>query len=406
MGLGSGIQDLRSGIQDLRSGIQDLRSGIQDLEKTYSGSRIQGSNRHPIPDPGSGSATLVICRACRSHFTCWSRWSEWQSTCCSWRSCWSCHQLIIHCLLGYLQGMPLSFYLLKPVKRVTEYPLLMEKLLKLSSADHPVFIVVICSACRSHSTRWSRWSEWQSTRCSWRSCWSCHQLINQRLLWLFAVHAALILPAEAGEASDRVPAAHGEAAEAVISWSSSVYCGYLQCMPLSIHLQKPVKRVTEYPLLKEKLLKLSSADHPAFIVVICRACHSHSICWNPWSEWQSTRCSRRSCWSCHQLIIQRLLLLFAGHATLILPAETREASDRVPAAHGEAAEAHSSWSSGLSQHSGIQLGWKFFGHHLEHGSGSMTFWCGFGSADTRLWLMDPDPAIFVIDLQDANKKLI
>ncbi len=49
-------------------------------------------------------------------------------------------------------------------------------------------------------------------------------------------------------------------------------------------------------------------------------------------------------------------------------------------------------------------------------SGSMKFWCGSGSgsgsADSCLWLMDPDsdpdadPAIFVIDLQDANKKLI
>ncbi len=29
-------------------------------------------------------------------------------------------------------------------------------------------------------------------------------------------------------------------------------------------------------------------------------------------------------------------------------------------------------------------------------SGSMTFWCGSGSAN-------PDPAIFVIDLQDAHK---
>ncbi len=40
--------------------------------------------------------------------------------------------------------------------------------------------------------------------------------------------------------------------------------------------------------------------------------------------------------------------------------------------------------------------------------GSMTCWCGSGSADPCLWLMDPDsdPAIFVIDLQDANKKLI
>jgi hypothetical protein len=44
--------------------------------------------------------------------------------------------------------------------------------------------------------------------------------------------------------------------------------------------------------------------------------------------------------------------------------------------------------------------------------GSMTFWCGSGSgsADPCLSLMDPvvdsDPAIFVIDLQDANKKRI
>ncbi len=45
-------------------------------------------------------------------------------------------------------------------------------------------------------------------------------------------------------------------------------------------------------------------------------------------------------------------------------------------------------------------------------SGSMTCWCGSGSgsADPCYWLMDPDagpdPAIFVNDLQDANKKLI
>ncbi len=70
---------------------------------------------------------------------------------------------------------------------------------------------------------------------------------------LYAGHAALIRPAEAGEASDRVPAAHGEAAGL-------------------------------------------------------------------------------------QLIIQGFLLLFAGHAALFLPAEAGEASDRVPAAFGEAAE--------------------------------------------------------------------
>jgi hypothetical protein len=38
--------------------------------------------------------------------------------------------------------------------------------------------------------------------------------------------------------------------------------------------------------------------------------------------------------------------------------------------------------------------------------GSMTFWGGSGSADPCLLLMDPAPAIFVIDLQDASKKLI
>ncbi len=39
---------------------------------------------------------------------------------------------------------------------------------------------------------------------------------------------------------------------------------------------------------------------------------------------------------------------------------------------------------------------------------SWTFWCGSGCADPYLRLMDPDPdpAIFVIDLQNANKKLI
>jgi hypothetical protein len=84
--------------------------------------------------------------------------------------------------------MPLSFYLLKPVQRVREYPL--------------------------------------------------DQLIIQGLLWLFAGHAALVLPAEAGEVSDRVL----------------------------------------YMLLMEKLLKLSLANHPGFIVVICRACHSRSTC--------------------------------------------------------------------------------------------------------------------------------
>ncbi len=39
--------------------VWDPGSEIQDPEKTYSGSRIQESNRHRIPDPESGSATLL-----------------------------------------------------------------------------------------------------------------------------------------------------------------------------------------------------------------------------------------------------------------------------------------------------------------------------------------------------------
>ena len=36
-----------------------------------------------------------------------------------------------------VQGMPLSFFLLKPVKRITEYPILLEKLVKHTEVDHP-----------------------------------------------------------------------------------------------------------------------------------------------------------------------------------------------------------------------------------------------------------------------------
>jgi hypothetical protein len=42
--------------------IWDPGSDILDPEKTYSGSRIQGSKRHRIPDPGYGSATLPALR--------------------------------------------------------------------------------------------------------------------------------------------------------------------------------------------------------------------------------------------------------------------------------------------------------------------------------------------------------
>ncbi len=56
-------------------------------------------------------------------------------------------------------------------------------------------------------------------------------------------------------------------------------------------------------------------------------------------------------------------------------------------------------------------------HHLHtppqqsvNGSTSVAdpwhFWYGSGSADPCLWVIDPDPAIFIKDLQDANKKLI
>ncbi len=51
------------------------------------------------------------------------------------------------------------------------------------------------------------------------------------------------------------------------------------------------------------------------------------------------------------------------------------------------------------------LWWK-----IKQCSGSMIFWggSGSGSLDPCFWIMDPDPdpAIFVIDLQDASKKLI
>ncbi len=45
---------------------------------------------------------------------------------------------------------------------------------------------------------------------------------------------------------------------------------------------------------------------------------------------------------------------------------------------------------------------------LHQCSGSMTFWggSGSGSSDPCFWLMDPDPAIFVRDLQDSSKNLI
>jgi hypothetical protein len=46
---------------DLGSGIRDPGTGKNLFRIPDSGSRIQGSKRHRIPDPGSGSATLQKC---------------------------------------------------------------------------------------------------------------------------------------------------------------------------------------------------------------------------------------------------------------------------------------------------------------------------------------------------------
>jgi hypothetical protein len=63
-------------------------------------------------------------------------------------------------------------------------------------------------------------------------------------------------------------------------------------------------------------------------------------------------------------------------------------------------------------------GYTSIGDPCQQYCGSMIFWCGSGSgsgfADSCLWLIDPDwdpdvdpdPAIFVIDLQDAKDKKV
>jgi hypothetical protein len=55
-----------------------LGSGIQDPEKTYSGSRIQGSKRHRIPDPDpqhclAGTGTVVLGRIACQIVECFKR---------------------------------------------------------------------------------------------------------------------------------------------------------------------------------------------------------------------------------------------------------------------------------------------------------------------------------------------
>jgi hypothetical protein len=60
-------------VSDPGSEIRDPRSGIWDLEKTYSGSRIQGSKRHRIPDPDPQHCVfrsvlyIKITRICCTH---------------------------------------------------------------------------------------------------------------------------------------------------------------------------------------------------------------------------------------------------------------------------------------------------------------------------------------------------
>ena len=41
-----------------------------------------------------------------------------------------------------VKGMPLSFFLLKPVKRVMDYPMLVEKILKNTESSHPDYFFV------------------------------------------------------------------------------------------------------------------------------------------------------------------------------------------------------------------------------------------------------------------------
>ncbi len=62
-------------VWDPGSGIRDPGSGIRKKPIPDPGTRIQGSKRHRIPDPGSGSATLGA--------------PVWRG----WRHCWRCRGL-------------------------------------------------------------------------------------------------------------------------------------------------------------------------------------------------------------------------------------------------------------------------------------------------------------------------
>ena len=45
-----------------------------------------------------------------------------------------------------VKGMPLSFFLLKPVKRIMDYPILIEKILKNTDANHPGHVTLTVRA--------------------------------------------------------------------------------------------------------------------------------------------------------------------------------------------------------------------------------------------------------------------
>ena len=64
--------------------------------------------------------------------------------------------------------MPLSFYLLKPVKRVTEYPLLVEKLVKLTPGDHPDHACLLEALTRA-KTLCEQVSFSKTALCLWQS---------------------------------------------------------------------------------------------------------------------------------------------------------------------------------------------------------------------------------------------
>jgi hypothetical protein len=58
-------------------------SRIRMLTFSHPGSRIQGSKRHPIPNPGSGSATLLKCER---------KLDDWENDFAHLGQIWDSHQ--------------------------------------------------------------------------------------------------------------------------------------------------------------------------------------------------------------------------------------------------------------------------------------------------------------------------